>query len=128
MVKKTIVLLVALAVVVMGAAMSWGYTVTQWPAPGIPNTVYFGGGQAVYPCDFMLKGPVAPGLEPALIPGAIHAGLSVPFRVVGMAGAALFTRTPFPTAQASCPLGDPAYVTAAVPATPVNTYTPPQGW
>ena len=37
MVKKTAVILGILATVRIGAGLSWGYTFSQWPVPGIPN-------------------------------------------------------------------------------------------
>ncbi len=45
MVKKSIIMFAILAMLAFGACACWGYTVTQWPAPGIPNTV-FGPGSA----------------------------------------------------------------------------------
>lgn len=46
MLKKSTVILPILALLAFGACTCWGYTVTQWPAPGIPNTT-FGPGSAV---------------------------------------------------------------------------------
>lgn len=46
MVKKSTLIFSILAMLAFGACTCWGYTVTQWPAPGIPNTV-FGPGSAV---------------------------------------------------------------------------------
>jgi hypothetical protein len=48
MVKKSTIVFAILAMLAFGACTCWGYTVTQWPAPGIPNTV-FGPGSAVVP-------------------------------------------------------------------------------
>lgn len=131
MVKKSAVILGILAIMVLSVGMSWGYTVAKWPVPGIPNTVYTGGGACLPGCpdDYMLKGPVAPGCECALVPGVIHAALSIPFRAVGLAATPLLTGQLCPS-QGCCPveLGEPAYVTAAVPCTPVNIYIPPKGW
>jgi hypothetical protein len=130
MVKKIAVILGILAMLALGAGMSWGYTVSKWPAPGIPN-VFYGGGA---PClagpegNLVLRGPVAPSCEAPLVPGILHAAVSIPFRAVGLVLTPLFTGG-LP-AQECCnvPLGEPAYVTAAVPCTPVNAYVPPRGW
>jgi len=46
MVKKTTAIFTILAMLAFGACTCWGYTVSQWPAPGIPNTV-FGPGSPV---------------------------------------------------------------------------------
>jgi hypothetical protein len=46
MVKKSTMVFAILAMLAFGACTCWGYTVTQWPAPGIPNTV-FGPGSGV---------------------------------------------------------------------------------
>jgi hypothetical protein len=130
MVKKSAVILGILAIMVLSVGISWGYTVAKWPVPGIPNTVYTGGAASL-PCpeDVMLKGPVAPGCDCALVPGAIHAALSIPFRAVGLVLTPVFTGELCPSVG-PCPvdLGEPAYVTAAVPCTPVNIYVPPKGW
>jgi hypothetical protein len=40
MFKKSTVVFSILALLTFGACTSWAYTVSQWPAPGIPNTVY----------------------------------------------------------------------------------------
>ena len=40
MLKKSTVILPILALLAFGACACWGYTVTQWPVPGIPNTVF----------------------------------------------------------------------------------------
>jgi hypothetical protein len=128
MVKKSAVILGILAMLALSVGMSWGYTVAKWPVPGIPNTVYCGGSSClVGPEDCTLKGPVAPACEPPLVPGLIHAALSVPFRVMAIGLTPLFTRCP---GEQCCKveLGEPAYVTAAVPCTPVNMYVPPKGW
>jgi hypothetical protein len=45
MVKKSIIMFSILAMLTFGYCACWGYTVSQWPAPGIPNTV-FGPGSA----------------------------------------------------------------------------------
>jgi hypothetical protein len=130
MVKKSAVILGVLAILTIGVGMSWGYTVTQWPVPGIPNTVFCGGSAClVTPEDVTLRGPVAPACEPPLIPGVIHAALSIPFRACAIVATPLFQGGAGPGAQC-CPvdLGEPAYVLAAVPCTPVNVYTPPKGW
>jgi len=128
MVKKSAVILGILAMLALGVGMSWGYTVAKWPVPGIPNEVFCGGSAClVGPEDCTLKGPVAPGCEPPLVPGIIHAGLSIPFRALAIVATPLFTKCP---GDQCCKvdLGEPAYVTAAVPCTPVNVYIPPKGW
>jgi hypothetical protein len=130
MVKKSAVILGILAIVVLSVGMSWGYTVAKWPVPGIPNTVYCGGPASLPGCpdDYMLKGPVAPGCDCALVPGAIHAALSIPFRAIGVPASLLFAGQLCPEAPCKVDLGEPAYVMAAVPCTPVNIYVPPKGW
>jgi hypothetical protein len=131
MVRKSVVALGILAVLTLGVGMSWGYTVSSWPVPGIPNTTFGGGSSClnVAPEDVTLRGPVAPACEPPLIPGVIHAALSIPFRAVGLALSPCFTGQLLPN-ESCCPieLDGPAYVTAAVPCTPVNIYTAPRGW
>jgi len=132
MVRKSAVIFGILAMLAVGASMSWGYTVTQWPVPGIPNEVFCPGSPCLStggPEQLTLQGPVAPSCDPPLIPGVIHAGLSIPFRVLGLVASPLFA------GQLKCgdecckvDLGEPAYVMAAVPCTPVGTYTPPKGW
>jgi hypothetical protein len=130
MVKKTAFVLGMVTMLAFSAAVCWGYTVSQWPAPGIPNTVY--GASTPTTEILVLKGPVAPSCEAPLVPGVIHAGLSVPFRAVGLVAAPLFTgQLPWGgTQNGGCDveLGEAAYVTAAVPCTPVNAYVPPKGW
>jgi len=131
MVKKTAVILGILAMLAIGAGMSWGYTVSKWPVPGIPNTTFQPGG-ACLPggdCDTTLRGPVAPACECPLVPGLIHGALAVPFAAVGYALTPIFTGGLPPTAGCcDVKLGDPAYVTAAVPCTAVNRYVPPCGF
>jgi hypothetical protein len=129
MVKKSAVILGIVAILALGASLSFGYTVSKWPAPGIPNAVYCGGVAGGTAETTTLKGPVAPACEPPLVPGVIHATLSVPFRAVGLVATPIFTGQ-FTQGEPPCKieLGEPAYVTAAVPCTPVNTYVPPAGW
>lgn len=130
MVKKTAVILGILAVMAIGAGISWGYTVSQWPPPGIPGEVYPPGSPCLLsPDTFYLKGPVAPACRPPLVPGAIHAALSIPYRALGIVATPLFTGQ-FGRRQECCKveLGEPAYVTAAVPCTSVNRYVPPRKW
>jgi len=128
MVKKSTVVLGILAIVVVSAGMSWGYTVSQWPVPGIPGTVYTPGPAGTGEVEY-LKGPVAPVCEAPLVPGAIHAALSVPFKAIGLVATPLFTGQLSPgVSPCEVELGDPAYVTAAVPCTSVNAYVPPRGW
>ena len=131
MVKKTAVILGILAMLAIGAGMSWGYTVSKWPVPGISGAVYDGSAPClVTPKDTQLRGPVAPSCRPPLIPGLIHATLSIPFRAAGLIITPLFTRGRLGARKGCCPikLGAPAYVTAAVPCTPVNSYVPPRRW
>jgi|GEM_PF-2698297 len=40
MVKKSTLIFAILALLAFGACTCWGYTVSRWPAPGIPNTVF----------------------------------------------------------------------------------------
>ena len=40
MAKKSTLIFTILAMLAFGACTCWGYTVSQWPVPGIPNTVY----------------------------------------------------------------------------------------
>jgi hypothetical protein len=40
MVKKSTIIFTILALLAFGACTCWSYTVSQWPVPGIPNTVY----------------------------------------------------------------------------------------
>ena len=130
MVKRSAVILGVLAMLALGVGMSWGYTVSQWPAPGIPNTT-FGGGTSclVSPQDYVLRGPVAPTCMPSLFPGIIHAGMSIPFRVLGVALNPLFgMRGERGGGCCDVKLDGPAYVTAAVPCTAVNRFVPPCGF
>jgi hypothetical protein len=46
MVKKSTVIFAILALLAFGACTCWGYTVSQWPVPGISNT-FFGHGPAM---------------------------------------------------------------------------------
>jgi hypothetical protein len=132
MVKKTGVILGVLAMMLaVCAGMSWGYTVSKWPVPGISNTAFQPTGACLPgPESYTLRGPVAPACEPPLIPGVIHAALSVPFMAVGLAATPLFTghMTPFGGGCCNVELGPPAYVMAAVPCTAVNRYIPPCGY
>jgi hypothetical protein len=55
--------------------------------------------------------------------------MSIPFRAMGLVATPLFTKQM--RANDSCckiKLGEPAYVTAAVPCTTVNAYVPPKSW
>lgn len=136
MVKKTAVILGILAMMLaLGAGMSWGYTVSKWPVPGIPNVAYEPGG-ACWPGgagggDFTLRGPVAPACEPPLLPGLLHGALAAPMAPFGLLGTPLFTGGPVALGGGGCcnvELGDPAYVVAAVPCTAVSRYVPPCGY
>ena len=85
MVKKSTVIFTIVAMLAFGACTCWGYTVSQWPVPGIPNTVFCPGPPClVTPEDCMLKGPVAPSCECPLVPGAIHAAISIPYRAIAL--------------------------------------------
>lgn len=127
MVKKSTVILIAMLAV--SVCTCWGYTVSKWPVPGIPNVAFCpGGNNLVCPEDTTLKGPVAPACEAPLIPGLIHAALSVAWRVPGYPMGLVFAGQIPSGGSCGVDLGEPAYVTAAVPCTPVNTYVPPRGW
>ncbi|MFH1116244.1 MAG: hypothetical protein V1792_20220 [Pseudomonadota bacterium] len=133
MVKRTGVILGVLAMMLaLGAGMSWGYTVSQWPVAGISNTAFEMTGACLPgPESYTLRGPVAPACEPPLIPGVIHAALSVPFLAVGAVATPLMTGQLPPLGGGGCcdvELGEPAYVMAAVPCTAVNRYIPPCGY
>jgi hypothetical protein len=129
MVKKSAVILGILAMLALAAGMSWGYTVSKWPVPGIPNVRYGGSPCLVGPSQVYLTGPVAPSCRPPLIPGLIHAGLSLPFRAAALALTPLFAPAQIGARDCCpCPLGRPAFVTAAVPCTRVNAYIPPRRW
>jgi hypothetical protein len=130
MVKRSTVIL-TIAMLALGVSTCFGYTVSQWPVPGIPNVAFCPGAPTLAGAgadDTVLRGPVAPACEAPLIPGLLHAAMSISMRIPGYVLA-------FPLAG-SCPggppcgveLGEPAYVTAAVPCTPVNLYTPPKGY
>ncbi len=40
MVKKSTIIFTILAMLAFGACTCWGYTVSKWPVPGIPNEVF----------------------------------------------------------------------------------------
>jgi hypothetical protein len=130
MVKKSVVILGILALLLVSAGMSWGYTVCKWPPPGIPNVVYPGDAACLAGrANTVLRGPVAPSCRPPLVPGLIHGALSIPFRALAVAATPLFTQRHGRVEDCCpCPLGDPAFVTAAVPCTPVHSYVPPRRW
>ena len=123
MVKKSAVILAIVATLALSAAVCSAYTVSKWPCPGLPNAPIFKGDSPCLPGGTYqyLRGPVAPACTPPLIPGVIHAGLSVPFRAMSLIATPLFTGK-LPPRDNCCDvkLGKPAYVTAAVPCTPVN--------
>jgi len=137
MVKKSTRLLAILAIVVATAGMSWGYTVSEWgacsggpqapccPCPGSP--VFQAGCGAGSEIEF-LRGPVAPSCEAPLIPGAIHAALSIPFRAIGLVATPLMAGQCPPSGCCDCDLGEAAYVTAAVPCTSVGACIAPRGY
>ncbi len=128
MVKRSTVIL-TIAMLALGVSTCWGYTVSQWPVPGIPNAVFCPGPNTLAcPEDTMLKGPVAPACEAPLIPGLIHAAGSIFWRVGSYPWALALAGQCPGGAPCGIELGEPAYVTAAVPCTPVNIYTPPRGW
>jgi hypothetical protein len=43
MVKKSTIIFTILAMLAFGACTCWGYTVSKWPVPGIPNEVFGSG-------------------------------------------------------------------------------------
>jgi hypothetical protein len=146
MVKRSTVLLGVLAIVLASVGMSWGYTVSLWgtidsprqqcgpagfapgcPIPPIPGVVWNTPGYSEG--IETLKGPVAPSCEAPLIPGAIHAALSAPFKAIGLLAAPLMTgQGALASGACDCDLGEPAYVTAAVPCTSVGAIVAPKGW
>jgi hypothetical protein len=128
MVKRSTVIL-TIAMLALGVSTCFGYTVSQWPVPGIPNVAFCPGAPTLAcPEDTMLRGPVAPACEAPLIPGLLHAAMSVSMRIPGyVLGFPLAGQIPG-GAPCGVELGEPAYVTAAVPCTPVNLYTPPKGY
>ncbi len=130
MVKKSAVILGVLAVLVAGAGISWGYTVSQWPVPGIPNTTWGGGTSClVSPQDYVLRGPVAPTCTPSLFAGLIHVGVGLPARIMAAPLNPLFG-IGRDSAKSCCDiqLDGPAYVTAAVPCTAVGRFVKPCGF
>lgn len=131
MVKKSAVILGILATVLIGAGLSWGYTVSQWPVPGIPNTTWGGGSSClVSPQQFVLRGPVAPACTPSLFTGLIHAGMAAPNIAMAAALNPLFGLKGMLREKGCCnvQLDGPAYVTAAVPCTAVHRFVPPCGF
>ncbi|MGB9615980.1 MAG: hypothetical protein ACP5LD_08095 [Desulfomonilaceae bacterium] len=130
MVKKSAVILGILATVLMGAGLSWGYTVSQWPVPGIPNTTWGGGSSClVSPQQFVLRGPVAPTCTPSLFAGLLHVGIGLPNRIVAAPLNPLFgLRGERIKSCCDVQLDGPAYVTAAVPCTAVHRFVPPCGF
>jgi hypothetical protein len=129
MVKKSVVILGILATRVISAGMSWGYTVSQWPVPGIPNTTWGGTSCLVSPQDYTLRGPVAPSCTPSLFAGVLHAGIGAPFRLMAAGLNPLFgIRRDGPKGCCEVQLDGPAFVTAAVPCTAVQRFVPPCGF
>ncbi|MCX5862880.1 MAG: hypothetical protein WCG29_06520 [Desulfomonile sp.] len=129
MVKRSAVILGVLAMLALGVGMSWGYTVSQWPVPGIPNTTFGGSTCLVSPQDFVLRGPVAPTCTPSLFAGLLHAGMAAPFKVMAVVMNPLFgMRGDRSRGCCDIRLDGPAFVTAAVPCTPVNRFVPPCGF
>ncbi len=43
MIKKPAIVFTILAMLAFGACTCWGYTVSKWPVPGIPNEVFTAG-------------------------------------------------------------------------------------
>jgi len=130
MVKKSAVIFAIIATLALSAAVCSAYTVNQWPSKGLPNFTIFKGDSPCLPGqETWIQGPVAPACTPPLIPGAIHAGMSIPFRAFALVATPLFTGQ-LPPREDCCEieLGKPAYVTAAVPCTPVNQCISPGGW
>jgi hypothetical protein len=133
MVKKFALILAILAVMAMFAAVCSAYTVSMWPDPNkwkvAPNGPIYNVSNPCLPGFLYLRGPVAPSCTPPLIPGAIHAGLSVPFRAMGLIASPIFWGGTAPN-ELCCEvkLGRPAYVTAAVPCTPVRQLVAPNDW
>ena len=133
MVKRTAVILGILAMMLaLCAGMSWGYTVSKWPVPGVSNTSFQATGACLPgPDSYTLRGPVAPACEPPLIPGVLHAALAAPNMAIGMAVTPFFGGGFLNGPAGGCcdvELGAPAYVMAAVPCTAVNRYIPPCGY
>jgi hypothetical protein len=54
MVKRSTIIIAVLAMLAFGACTCWGYTVSRWPVPGIPNTVFS-------PADSVMPGSVGYG-------------------------------------------------------------------
>jgi hypothetical protein len=128
MVKRYTVILGILAMVLC-ASMSWGYTVSQWPGCcGAMSPVVFQPGPAASSEIECLKGPVAPSCEAPLVPGALHAALSIPFRALALVATPLMAGQCPPAGPCDCDLGEAAYVTAAVPCTSVGACVAPKGY
>lgn len=130
MVKKTAIILGMLAAMTMATGLAWGYTVSKWPAPGLPGVTYDGGTPCLQtPTQLVLSGPVAPSCRPPLVPGLIHGIASVPFQALGAIATPLFTgRRERARECCNVDLARPAFVTAAVPCTAVNAFGPPRRW
>jgi hypothetical protein len=58
MVKKSTMIVVIIALLAFGVCTCWGYTVTKWPVPGIPNTTFGPGSDMPGPGGY---GPYGPG-------------------------------------------------------------------
>ena len=80
------------------------------PDPPIPNVVFQPGAATPGEVEY-LKGPVAPSCEAPLIPGALHAALSIPFRAIGLVATPLMAGQCPPSGPCDCDLGEAAYVT-----------------
>jgi len=61
MVKKSTIIFTILAVLAFGACTCWGYTVSKWPVPGIPNTVFGPGSDMPGQGPYGPYGPYGPG-------------------------------------------------------------------
>ncbi len=83
MVKRSTVIL-TIAMLALGVSTCFGYTVSQWPVPGIPNVAFMPGAATLAGAeDTVLRGPVAPACEAPLIPGLMHAAMSISMRIPG---------------------------------------------
>jgi len=61
MVKRSTMILAILAMLAFGACTCLGYTVSKWPVPGIPNTVFGPGSDVPGQGAYGGYGPYGPG-------------------------------------------------------------------